>query len=100
MFMNVLGISGSPNANGSTAYAVNYALQVLENEGTTTRHISLAGKKIHPCTGCWHCSTSRKWVFDDDMAEIITGMRWCDGLILGSPVYLGMVSGQLKISKI
>ncbi len=30
------------------------------------------------------------------MEEIIDAMLWCDGLILASPVYFGMVSGQLK----
>jgi multimeric flavodoxin WrbA len=31
------------------------------------------------------------------MAELYAAMRWCDVLILGSPVYMGMVSGQLKV---
>lgn len=31
------------------------------------------------------------------MQEIIDAFFWCDGIILGSPVYFGMVSGQLKI---
>ena len=30
------------------------------------------------------------------MKKIIDAMKWCDGLIMGSPVYIGMVSGQLK----
>jgi multimeric flavodoxin WrbA len=30
------------------------------------------------------------------MEEIYEGLRWCDGLVLASPVYFGLVSGQLK----
>lgn len=30
------------------------------------------------------------------MEEIIDALYWCDGLILGSPVYFGMVCGQMK----
>ena len=95
--MNVLGISGSPNANGNTAYAVRYALEVLQGDGFSIRFVSLAGKDIQPCNGCWSCTTTRQCVFNDDMAEILDAMRWGHGVLLGSPVYMGMVSGQLKV---
>ena len=95
--MNVLGISGSPNPNGNTAHTVHYALEFLQREGFSTRYISLADKNIQPCNGCWSCSTASKCVFDDDMIEILDAMRWSHGLIIGSPVYFGMVSGQLKV---
>jgi multimeric flavodoxin WrbA len=94
--MKVLGISGSPNAGGNTAFAVQYALEILGREGAETQFIPLAGKEIHPCTGCFACQKTRECRFDDDMAEILEGMRRCDGLILGSPVYFGMVSGTMK----
>ncbi|MFN2299016.1 MAG: flavodoxin family protein [Anaerolineales bacterium] len=94
--MKILGISGSPRKNGNTAFAVRRALEFLEGEGAETRFIPLAGKDIHPCTGCWSCQKNRRCVFDDDMAAILEAMRWCDGLILGSPVYFGMVSGSMK----
>ena len=41
--MNVLGISGSPHKNGNTAYAVQAALEVLAQDGITTRY-----KMINP----------------------------------------------------
>lgn len=30
------------------------------------------------------------------MPEILDALKWCNGLLIGSPVYFGMVSGQLK----
>jgi len=95
--MNVLGISGSPNENGNTAYAVNYALNILQKDGFSVQYISLSGKDIHPCIGCWKCTKTGKCIFDDDMDEIIKGLERCDGLILGSPVYFGLVTGQMKV---
>ena len=65
--MNILGISGSPNESGNTAYAVRYALEILEKQGMDTSYISLATKEIHPCIGCWKCTKTRKCHFDDDM---------------------------------
>ena len=95
--MKILGISGSPNENGNTAYCVRYALDILEKDGVDTRCISLADKEIHPCIGCWKCTKTGECIFDDYMSEILDSMRWCDGLIIGSPVYMGLVTGQLKV---
>ena len=95
--MNILGVSGSPNENGNTAYAIRYALDVLEKDSVDTRYMSLAGEDIHPCIGCWKCIESGECIFDDYMADVFDGIRWCDGLIIGSPVYLGLVTGQLKV---
>ena len=94
--MLVLGISGSPRPKGNTAYAVQRALEVIAKEGLDTEYISLAGKEIGYCMGCWACRAPHTCAFDDDMAPIYEAIRRCDGLLLGSPVYMGMVSGQLK----
>ena len=94
--MNVLGISGSPRAKGNTVYAVQYALDVINREGINTNFISLANKKINPCIGCWKCEKEYKCWQDDYMSDIIEQMKWCNGLIIGSPVYFGLLTGQLK----
>jgi multimeric flavodoxin WrbA len=95
--MKILGIAGSPRKAGNTAFAVKYALSKGRDENTETRYITLADRKIEPCRGCWNCAKTKQCIHDDDMGEIYEALRWCDGLILGSPVYMGMVSGQLKV---
>jgi Multimeric flavodoxin WrbA len=94
--MMVLGIAGSPHPNGNTAYAVNYALDVLSKQGIATTYISLAGKNIKPCIGCWKCSDTGVCFQNDDMSGIIELMKLSDGILIGSSVHFGMVSGQLK----
>ena len=94
--MKILGLSGSQREDGNTAYAVRYALEVSKNENASTKYLSVANRKITPCIGCWRCIEKGKCIFDDDMKEIEKGLRWCDGVIIGSPVYFGMVSSQLK----
>jgi multimeric flavodoxin WrbA len=94
--MKILGISGSANKNGNTAYSVQYALDILAKEGLETQYISLADKDIHFCVGCWKCTKDGKCQFDDYMTEVTSAMRWCDGLIIGSPVYFGLINGQTK----
>lgn len=91
----ILGISGSPKPQGNTAFAVRYALGRLEGRHST-RYVSLSGLEIHPCVGCGACAASRKCRFQDGMETIYELLRWCDAVVIGSPVYMGMVSGQLK----
>ena len=94
--MKVLGISGSPHENGSTAYALQHALEMVEAQAIETAYITLAGTTIVPCDGCLACRKGA-CVHDDDMAPIYQSIQECDGLILASPVYMGQVSGQLKV---
>ncbi len=92
--MNVLGINGSPHREGNTAYALRYALGVIEDQGIETTYISLAGKGITPCDGCFVCRKG-ECVHEDDMGPIYDALRRCDGLVLASPVYMGLVTGQM-----
>jgi multimeric flavodoxin WrbA len=94
--LRVLGISGSPKPDGNTAFAIRRALSVAAEVGFDTEFLALAGKKIHYCTGCFSCSGGKACVFPDDMASILESMKACDGIIIGTPVYFGLVSGQLK----
>ena len=94
--MTVLGICGSPHEAGNTAYALRHALAVLGDQGIETRYIGLAEKRLTPCDGCFSCRRG-SCVHKDDMEEIYRALPACDGLILASPVYMGLVTGQMKI---
>jgi multimeric flavodoxin WrbA len=94
--MRILGISGSPHRNGNTAYALRYALEAFREKGAQPECILLPDRDIHPCNGCFHCIHGA-CVIDDDMKEVLASLRQCDGLILASPVYMGMVTGQMKV---
>lgn len=94
--MRILGISGSPHREGNTAFALRHALDAARAAGALTEYLSLAGLCIKPCQGCFSCSAQGRCAQRDDMDEVIESMRGADGIILASPVYFGLVSGQLK----
>jgi multimeric flavodoxin WrbA len=94
--VNVLGINGSPHPKGNTAYALRHALEIIERQGIETTYIALADKDITPCDGCFACRAG-KCVHDDDMTPICEALLRCHGLILASPVYMGLVTGQMKV---
>ena len=95
--IKLLGISGSPR-EGATAYAVREALAYAESlEEVETEFISVRGKEINFCTHCDYCVRKQQGcVFKDDVAQMYPSMEAADAWILGTPVYQGTLSGQLK----
>jgi len=94
--VKILGISGSPRTEGNTTYALEYALDKAARLGAQTVFMTLADRPLTPCNACFTCR-SGECVFDDGMAELYRAMRAADGIILASPVYMGLVSGQTKV---
>jgi len=94
--MKVLGIAGSLRAQSNTLLYVRTALEVLDKLGIQTELISLQGREIKPCIGCYDCvEQGRCTIAGDDFEEILAKMRDAEGLILGSPVYLSSVVPQM-----
>src|SRR5512135_383539 len=94
--MKVLGIAGSLRPKSNTLHYVKTALSVLEGQGIQTELVSLQGKEIKPCTGCYDCvKQARCTIEGDHFDEILAKMREAEGLILGSPVYLSSVVPQM-----
>ena len=94
--MKVVGIAGSLRAKSNTLHYVKTALNVLERKGFETELISLRGKEIKPCNGCYDCVKKGYCTIKaDDFEEILGKMRTAEGLVLGSPVYLSSVVPQM-----
>ncbi len=97
--IHVLGISGSPRV-GSTDYIVNEALNHAKTkfDNIETDYFSAKGKKLNFCTHCDSCVRKKEGcVQKDDMTELYPKLTNADIYILGSPVYQGNISGQLKV---
>lgn len=97
--MLILGINGSPNRDGNTAYLLQEALTAARECKAETQllHVAEALEGLDfpfcevcssPCDGS--CGDGHK------LEEAYDLMRRADGIIIGSPVYFGTVSGQLK----
>ncbi len=95
--ITLLGISGSPRLK-STHYAVNEALEYArDRHGVETDYFSVHKNAIGFCTHCDFCVRKKQGCIQDDaMREVYEKMLRADAWILGSPVYQGQVSGQMK----
>ena len=64
--------------------------------GNTAELISLAGKKIEFCRGCFACQQTCRCVIRDDADLIAQKMLEADVLVFATPIYYYEMSGQLK----
>ncbi|WP_096203535.1 flavodoxin family protein [Candidatus Methanoperedens nitratireducens] len=96
--IKLFGISGSPR-KASTDYIVREALRYAsEKYPAETEYFSAQGKKLNFCIHCDYCIREKKGcIHNDDMAPVYEKLKWADALIIGTPVYQGMVSGQTKV---
>jgi multimeric flavodoxin WrbA len=97
--MKIIGIIASPRKAGNTAWVVNKILEGAKDQGAGTQSWSFSDLDIQPCSGCLCCHTNgnRGCFIDDDMQELYGAIEQADALVLGSPVYMGQMSGQAKI---
>jgi len=93
----LLGISGSPR-EASTAFVIKEALKyATKRSKAKTDYFSLEDKNVNFCIHCDYCIREKKGcIYEDDMTEAYEKMEKADAFIIGTPVYNGSVSGQLK----
>ncbi len=91
----IIGIVGSPR-DGNTKFLVSSALKECEKSGIDTELVHLGKMKISPCICCDKCRDEECCVIDDDFQKVAEKVIKADGIIIGSPVYFGGVSSQLK----
>lgn len=95
--IKVIGLVGSPRKGGNTETLVKTALMAAEELGANTEIISLGSAEIEPCIACDICKSTGECAIYDDMAGILDKIVKANGIIIGSPVYFGNVTSQLKI---
>jgi len=95
----IIGVCCSPRPQKSTYEAMAACLAAAtETDGVTTRLIELAGKTVGPCLDCGICKDGLICGIQDDFGEIVEAFQDPDfaGLIVGTPVYFGMMTAQCK----
>jgi multimeric flavodoxin WrbA len=97
--MKVVAFNGSPRKYGNTTILILHAFEELEKAGIETELVQLAGKKIRGCTACMKCFENRNQrcaITGDVVNECIEKMIGADGIILGSPIFFGDVTPEMK----
>ncbi len=98
--MKAIAINGSPRKNWNTALLLQQALKGAESAGAETELIHLYDLEYRGCISCFGCkrkdAVSCKCYMKDDLAPILEKVQDAEALLLGSPIYFGDVTGQMR----
>ena len=96
--MKIIGIVGSPRVNGNTQKLVEIVLASSAEYGAKTKIFNLNEMDIKGCQSCYHCKTTGEdCAIKDDMPQLFEEIKQSDAVIIGSPIYFGQMSAQLKL---
>ncbi|MGI9953525.1 flavodoxin family protein [Moorellaceae bacterium AZ2] len=95
--MKVIGIIGSPRRGGNTETLVERVLAGAAAAGAETEVFYLNEMNIRGCQACNYCKEHNVCRQEDDMVQIYRALLEADGVVLGSPVYMGYVTAQTKL---
>ena len=93
--LKVVAINSS-NRKKNTYNLIAQAKEIFKNNNIEVEIINLFDYDIKTCIGCEHCITKGGCILKDNSFEIMEKMKFSDGIILTTPVYLENVSGKLK----
>ncbi|MDR0768162.1 MAG: flavodoxin family protein [Methanosarcinales archaeon] len=95
--MKIIGILGSAREGGSTRYLIEEVMKEPKAKGAETKIYNLGKMDIRCCLGCGVCrKKERDCVRKDDMRLLYEEMKTADAIIIGTPIYMGEMTGQLK----
>jgi len=97
----VIAINGSPRKTWNTATLLEHALKGAASEGAQTEIVHLYDLDYKGCTSCFSCKlvggkSYGKCALQDDLTPIFERIRNADALILGSPIYVGTPTGEMR----
>lgn len=103
--MKIYAINGSPRKNKNTAMLLQKALDgakaSAKDKEIETEIINLYDLNYTGCKSCFACKrlggkSYGKCAVKDDIYEVLEKLSQADGIIFGTPVYFGNITGQLQ----
>lgn len=99
--MKIIAINGSPRKKWNTAMLLEHALQGAQAAGAETELIHLYDLEFKGCTSCFACKLKGgksygKCAMQDELTPVLERIGKADALILGSPIYFGTVTGEMR----
>jgi multimeric flavodoxin WrbA len=99
--MQLIAFNGSPRKTWNTATLLKSALKGASSQGAETELIHLYDLSYKGCVSCFRCKTRGgesygKCAVKDALTPILEKIQETDGIILGSPIYLGTITGVMR----
>ncbi len=96
--MQILAFNGSPRAKGNTSTIISAVLEGAKAKGAQTVEVKLHDIELKGCMGCLKCRENPgKCSQKDGLSQYLEAVKTCAGIIIGCPIYMYHVTGQMKI---
>ena len=96
--MQILAINGSPRKQGNTSTLIESILAGARSAGAETTMVRLHDINLKGCMGSLSCRKEPGVCKqEDDLSPYLEAMKTCDGYVIGSPIYMYHITGQMKI---
>lgn len=99
--MKILALNGSPRKDWNTATLLGSVLEGARSQGADARLIHLYDLTYKGCRSCFACKVKGgrsygKCAPVDDLSPILQQIETADAIVLGSPIYYGEVTGEMR----
>jgi multimeric flavodoxin WrbA len=99
--MKVIAVNGSPRKNWNTGTLLQKALDGAKSVGADTEIVHLYDLNFKGCVSCFACKRKDcrrvgHCAMRDDLSSVLERISECDVLFLGSPIYFGNVTGEMR----
>ena len=86
---------------GNTSTMLNHVIEGAKSAGAETELVNLFDLNYKDCISCYACKLKNSKSFghcrlNDDLRPLLERIEQSDALVLGSPVYYGNLSGQIR----
>jgi len=99
--MKLIAVCGSARKQGNTAKMLQQVIEGAKSVGAETESVNLFDLNYKDCISCYACKLKNSKYFghcivDDDLKPLLESIEQSDVIVLGSPVYYGNLSGQIR----
>jgi multimeric flavodoxin WrbA len=96
--IDIVALNGSPHRHGNTATLMQWVVAGCETAGAhDVTWIHVIDYNLRFCEGCFTCLRTGVCPLEDDYLALRARLIAADGIIVGSPVYEGEPTAQLKV---
>jgi multimeric flavodoxin WrbA len=97
----VIAINGGPRKNWNTGALLRCALDGAESAGAVTETVHLYDLNFRGCVSCFSCKRVESYrngrcAMRDDLSPVLERVMESSAVIMGSPIYLSDVTGELR----
>jgi multimeric flavodoxin WrbA len=101
MSKKIIAFNGSPRKTRNTATLLQKALDGAKSAGASTELVHLYDLKFKGCVSCFSCKRINgksygRCAHQDDLTPFLKKIENADGILIGSPIYLGTPSGEFR----